>query len=121
MHFKLNFGVQMKGLKLMWNLGYRSIMLKSDLKELISMLTQGEMDNINICRMHKECCRLLAKEWNVEIQHTYKEGNKCADWLARYNLSQAYGVFVLQEPLAKLQLLLLIDAMGVTTPRVVFM
>ena len=30
---------------------------------------------------------MLSKNWLVEVQYIYREGNMCVDWLARLNIN----------------------------------
>jgi hypothetical protein len=60
-------------------------------------------------------------DWEVQICHSYRESNTCADALANLNLvcDHEPGMRVYDQCPARLSLLLLADVMGITTPRVI--
>ena len=53
------------------------------------------------------------------MQHTFREGNRCVDWLANQSLQFDLGLQELQSVLAGLENLLLGDVIGVSTPSVI--
>lgn len=54
----------------------------------------------------------------MQINHTFREGNRCADWLAAYSLTQDYLVsIVLEAPPRELQSILFEDISRVCMPR----
>ena len=109
----------LEGLNLAWEQGYRRIIVEFDLRALVELLQVGETTNSRICTLYTQCQRLLAREWNVQIKHTYREGNKYADWLASYSITQRSGLYILQDPLIGLHSYLLPDVIGIITPRVI--
>ncbi|KAJ1407950.1 Ribonuclease H-like superfamily [Sesbania bispinosa] len=52
-----------------------------------------------------------------KIQHTLREGNMCADYLAKRGASKTQTLVMLQEPIPEMSLMLLADASGVTFTR----
>ena len=107
------------GLKMVWEQGYKNIVLESDSKTLVKILPKKAITNSSIFMLHCQCQRILERDWTVEIRHTYKEGNRCADWLANYSLTQSLGSHISQDPPSELLSLLLADALGVATPRLI--
>ncbi|MBA0637984.1 hypothetical protein Godav_025381 [Gossypium davidsonii] len=66
-------------------LGIRRLILKVDSIDVVNILTSDAKDGeFNLIRKVRD---YLKKEWEVVIQHVYKEGNKVADSLA----SMAWG------------------------------
>ena len=61
---------------------------------------------------------LIWQNWSVVLQHTLREGNSCADFLARKGSTSREYVTILANPPAGISHLLLADCMGIETPRV---
>lgn len=60
---------------------------------------------------------LLGRDWRVEPYHTLREGNACADFLAKFGASQNTNLVTIDQPLEGMSFLLLADAMGVASMR----
>ncbi|KAI9124795.1 hypothetical protein K1719_004122 [Acacia pycnantha] len=61
--------------------------------------------------------RLLAQDWRVTVNHVYREGNRCADFLASFALTLEEGLHSLEHPPADLQRLLSEDMEGLGVLR----
>lgn len=61
--------------------------------------------------------QLLAQDWRVEIYHTYREGNQCADFLAKLGARTDDPIVILHDAPAGMNSLLMADALGVSFPR----
>ncbi|KAI9112523.1 hypothetical protein K1719_016446 [Acacia pycnantha] len=61
---------------------------------------------------------LLSQGWRITIVHVFREGNRCADYLATYALTKEAGLHVLEEPPGGIHDLLRQDAEEVGVPRV---
>ncbi|KAI9085325.1 hypothetical protein K1719_032702 [Acacia pycnantha] len=57
------------------------------------------------------------RDWRVTVSHVYREGNRCADFLATYALSLEVGIHSLEEPPDGLRGLLHDDAVGAGSLR----
>jgi hypothetical protein len=57
---------------------------------------------------------LLALSWQVILSHTWREGNRSADWLANFSYSlDSFDINVLETPPRELQCMLFHDISGV--------
>ncbi|CAL1371901.1 unnamed protein product [Linum trigynum] len=63
--------------------------------------------------------RLMTQDWMVRIVHTYREGNRAADWLSKHSPVYPFGTYELAEPPRDLKKILLEDMVGVNFPRMV--
>ncbi|CAL1352197.1 unnamed protein product [Linum trigynum] len=61
--------------------------------------------------------RKVARDWVVRIVHTYREGNRVADWLSKHSLVYPYGKNELDLPPQGLRQILGDDARGQSFPR----
>ncbi|KAK6926768.1 Ribonuclease H domain [Dillenia turbinata] len=64
-----------------------------------------------------ECRQLMEKVGIREVNHIYREGNKCADHLANLGLSQDPGIHFFQSPPDCFKPLLLLDELGTSSVR----
>ncbi|XP_028097553.1 uncharacterized protein LOC114297336 [Camellia sinensis] len=61
-----------------------------------------------------EDAKFLLKRYDCSLQHTPKEGNKCADLLANMGVAQDEHVGVLEESLEEVKALAIDDMAGVS-------
>lgn len=86
------------GLRLAWNMRLRQVLLEIESKSVAELLLARVE-----CHRHWSLVRpikqLLDRNWKVEVQHIYREGNKCADRFANIALGNPLGVSRLIHPL----------------------
>jgi ribonuclease HI len=98
--------------------GYTNLIVESDSKFLIDMVTGSCKLNGNTPILVRRIQDLSKLQWHVIFMHTWREGNRCADWLASYSLNQSsYDVSILEVPPRELQNLLFDDFSGACMPR----
>lgn len=102
------------GLKLVWNSGYKHVILESNSK-VLEQLTKGRepVDNANgalVANIQK----LLDRAWRAEVVHTYRVGNTYVDWLANYAASLDLGLHYFSDPPMGLYELIGRDISGVS-------
>ncbi|GAU36844.1 hypothetical protein TSUD_213680 [Trifolium subterraneum] len=106
------------GMKMARRQGYTHLIVESDSKLLIDMVTGRCKLNGNSPILVKRIQDLSNLQWHVIFQHTWREGNRCADWLASFSLNQSsYDVRILENPPRELQHLLFDDITGACMPR----
>jgi hypothetical protein len=66
-----------------------------------------------------EIRELLSRDWTVRIEHTFREANFCADFMAKFATSCDNGLMIWDEPPQGLQQLLLANIMGISFSRIV--
>jgi hypothetical protein len=71
--------------------------------------------------LHKEIeiRRLLALDWEVKVCHSYCEANVCADALANMGCEHSPGLRLYDHCPSRLRSLVLADAMGIATPKII--
>ncbi|KAJ1410406.1 ribonuclease H [Sesbania bispinosa] len=60
---------------------------------------------------------LLARNWKVELRHTLREGNACADLLAKKGTRSSSSLTLIDSAPPEAHHLLLSDAMGIAFLR----
>jgi ribonuclease HI len=105
------------GLQLCWSNGYGSIVCYSDSLQAVSLIKDGVSHFHTFANEIHNIRQLLRKDWNVVIDHTLREGNTCADILAKLGASSSSSMVVLETPPPQLSLALGADARGVAYIR----
>jgi ribonuclease HI len=108
-----------KGLKLAWDRGYRKIICHSDSKDALRLLFANQVGSHKYRALIFEIRELLSRDWTVRIEHTFREANFCADFMAKFATSCDNGLMIWDEPPQGLQQLLLANIMGISFPRIV--
>ncbi|CAL1373122.1 unnamed protein product [Linum trigynum] len=107
----------LQGLQLAWKKGIRFLILESDSQlalDLIKNRTDAAHLHATILGLIR---RLLAQGWVVQLAHTYREGNRVADWLSKHSLVYPFGTYELDEPPGDLKKIMQEDLLGVSFPR----
>lgn len=70
------------GVELAWDKGFKDVILESDSKCVLDLLTTP--NNLHsLFPLLAHITSLLDRSWNVKLQHSHREGNECANWLAK--------------------------------------
>ncbi|CAN1849718.1 Putative ribonuclease H protein At1g65750 [Linum perenne] len=105
------------GLEFAWDKGYRKICLKLDSQAAIALLTSTG----NTEHQHRtEVIRfkeLRDRDWEVKIEHTYREGNFATDYLASLGYNVGFGSHLVNTLDGGLCYFLRYDCIGVAEPR----
>ncbi|CAL1391746.1 unnamed protein product [Linum trigynum] len=105
------------GMELAWKEGHRAIKIESD-SQLAIHLIENRHDPIHpYATLLAGIRRMISRDWLVRIVHTYREGNRAADWLSKHSLVYPNGVYELTEPPDGLRQVLRDDMLGVTSQR----
>nr|POE62107.1 putative ribonuclease h protein [Quercus suber] len=75
-------------LLLAWNRGYRGVTLQIDSLLATKWLTTNIEVPIEFSNLVFDCRLLLNKEWEIRVEHVWREANNCADVLAKWGVSQ---------------------------------
>lgn len=128
--FAANFGVctsykseilaAMLGLDMARSMNIRKLVLQMDNEACVQVIRGKEYQGGECHHLINHCRNLLAcSDWEVSIIHTYREGNKVADYLANLGADQEERIRYFNSPPNEISNLLFADIMGVTTPRFV--
>ena len=78
-----------QGLAMAWNAGVKLLQLELDSRVVLTWLTNKNMNYpTNMLPLIYDCRNLLDQEWEVHVQHVYREANGCADALAKRGTRQ---------------------------------
>lgn len=102
------------GVDLCWRLGFKEVMRYSDSLHTINLIKEG---NPNLHRFGNEVAeikQMLQQDWIVQIHHTLREENQCADFLAKMGARSSEAMAVIDKPPSGMDTLLLADALGIS-------
>jgi hypothetical protein len=106
------------GMDLAQRQGVTHLQVDSDLKVLVDMVMGNCNINRNVPTLIKHICDLKNMIWQVEINHTWREGNKSADWLANFSLAlNFFDLYVIKTPTRELISLIFDDISGTCMPQ----
>ncbi|KAJ1436761.1 Ribonuclease H domain [Sesbania bispinosa] len=105
------------GLLLAWEEGYRNIICWIDSMLALSLITAPVPKFHKYSSILEGIARLVHQKWNVTFKHILREGNSCADWLAKLGVQNGSTFVMVQEPAQDLSLLLDTDDRGVSFVR----
>ena len=77
----------LSGVDMVWREGISHLIVKSDSKVFIDMVTNNCKINGTIPSLVQRIQEILRREWHTQVIHTWREGNICSDWLANFSLS----------------------------------
>ena len=78
-----------QGLAMAWNAGVKLLQLELDSRVVLTWLINKNMNYpTNMLPLICDCRNLLDEEWEVHVQHVYREANGCADDLAKRGTCQ---------------------------------
>ncbi|PNX57966.1 ribonuclease H [Trifolium pratense] len=105
------------GLELCWNNGYTNLVCFSDSLQAVSLIKNGVSPYHTYANEIHKIRQLIGRDWNVSIDHTLREGNACADFLAKLGASSKSSLVILEAPPSDMSRLLLADAGGMMFVR----
>jgi ribonuclease HI len=106
------------GMDLARRQGITHLQVESDSKVLVDMVTGNCNVNGNIPTLIKRIRYLKNMNWHVQFNHTWREGNRSADWLANFSLTlNSLDLHVLGSPPRELQRLMFDDVSGACMPQ----
>ncbi|GAU25543.1 hypothetical protein TSUD_259770 [Trifolium subterraneum] len=109
----------LEGLRFVRNMGFRKVELCIDSQFVVQVIKNGCVQSSMGVSLLKQIWRLLDLDWNVEVSHTYREANNCADALAMLGCSLGYEITTFEACPSHIRELYDADCMGITTPRLI--
>ncbi|WJX61000.1 hypothetical protein P8452_46145 [Trifolium repens] len=98
--------------------GITHLQVESDSKVLVDMVTGNCKVNGRIPTLIRRIRDLKTLDWQVQINHTWREGNRSADWLANFSLTlDSFDLYIFETPPRELRSLIFDDLSGACMPR----
>nr|KYP45069.1 hypothetical protein KK1_033431 [Cajanus cajan] len=105
------------GLQLCWNRRYLSVLLVSDSKMALELVKQPIQYTHRYAGVLCHIKELMAKPWTLSLIHSWREGNMCANMLAKIGPNSGISLLELEDPSTTLEAQLFVDAMGLLVLR----
>ncbi|XP_057429487.1 uncharacterized protein LOC130722687 [Lotus japonicus] len=105
------------GLSLAWDKGFRIVECFSDTQDALSLVFPGPSPRHSIAPLMWDINDLLECPWMVDLKHTLRDENACADFLTKLGAHQEGPLISVMAPPKGLGTLLLADSMGVSFVR----
>ncbi|MCH98228.1 ribonuclease H protein [Trifolium medium] len=114
-----NHGEWIGGLKYVWRMGFRQVELNVDSVAVVQVIREGRTHNAMGYSLVKKIQRIMSLASEVKISHSYRETNKCADALTNIGCSSVGNTVFYEDCPDQIRHLIVDDAMGITTPRLI--
>ncbi|PNX93234.1 ribonuclease H [Trifolium pratense] len=105
--------VVLHGLQICWESGFRRISCFSDSLQTVNLIWEGVSAHHRFANEVFSIRQLIARDWEVVIDHTFRKGNACADMLAKIGALSTSPLVTISTPPSELSLPLLANAQGV--------
>jgi ribonuclease HI len=99
-----------KGLLLAWEMNIKELWCYSDSKTAISLITEPVDEWHHYAAIIHNIKDIITRDWQVIVSHTLREGNVCADYLAKHGAHNNEAFTTITNPPAGLSLPLLMDS-----------
>lgn len=105
------------GLKISWEKGVREVTCYTDSMNAMTLIKEQQIAYHSYATIIQDIKDLLILPWKVDLQHVLREGNQCADLLAKMGASDDVKLRLFDVPPPNLCVTLAGDAAGVAFPR----
>jgi len=115
---KAELAALLQGLKLAKSHGITKLIVHTDSQVVCNKLKKQHPKNKGYCFLVKQSQELLnLSDWDVKVEHCYRESNQAADLLANMGLAQSTASVILTGPPSSLRRILALDNSCVAWPR----
>jgi ribonuclease HI len=109
----------LEGLRCVRRMGFSKVEINIDSVSVVQLLQQRNLHSMSGGTVTRQIWKLLDLNWDIEITHSYREANKCADALANVGCSLGRDIVFYDVCPPFLSHFLVEDNLGITTPRLV--
>ncbi|CAN1786317.1 Putative ribonuclease H protein At1g65750 [Linum perenne] len=106
-----------EGMRLAWDKGVQKLCIQSDSKAAVSILSNVDNLDHRHASLVEKFQALKNRDWEVSINHIFREANNAADYLAKLGHDLALGTHVFLYPDSNLLYWLSFDLVGSCLPR----
>ncbi|CAL5413457.1 unnamed protein product [Camellia sinensis] len=105
-----------KGLTIILQKGFHKVIIETDATEVVKLLEEGPGKH-HLLRGLVADARIIFTGCQCTVQHIYREGNLCADAMAKLGAEQPEDILVVNDPPAEIRELLVSDMVGIARER----
>ncbi|CAL0299240.1 unnamed protein product [Lupinus luteus] len=110
-NLKVELSTVHQGLKLCWNRGIKKLICWSDSLDIVSLINNTATTTHIYSSLILVIRDLITLDWDIKLLHTLREGNACADFLAKLGVANTIHLVIYDSPHHELESMLLVDAM----------
>ncbi|KAJ1379494.1 Ribonuclease H domain [Sesbania bispinosa] len=114
---KVELQAILEGLRICWELNLQDVRCMTDSSLAMHYVVRGVPQFHRYAVLVKEIQNILAREWNVNIGHILREGNQCANYLAKMGVESSSSLCRIPEPPNGIIPLLQANAVGTVFPH----
>lgn len=107
----------LSALELAWDRGFRRLIIECDSAVAVQLISKECLPCHLQWRMVQKIKEWCSREWEIQIQHVFREGNMLADWLAKFAQCHPLGLQWLSQPPKECLLILQDDLAGRSISR----
>ncbi|CAN1138929.1 Putative ribonuclease H protein At1g65750 [Linum perenne] len=107
------------GLQLAWNLGVKKVILELDSRAAVQSINGEEEFDSRHGPILFHIRQMMQKNWNVKVQHSYRETNRVADLLANWGHDLRLGVHQFSQCPPHIAREIVNDCIRVAFPRLI--
>jgi len=97
-----------------WNNGFRHAECESDCQSALTLIKEGVPATHPYAPVIDLIKRFIDYPWLLTFHHSFREGNSCADWLAKYRARLEGDSIAWRRCPTPLSITLIVDSMGTT-------
>ncbi|CAN1851753.1 Putative ribonuclease H protein At1g65750 [Linum perenne] len=105
------------GLHYAWSLGIKKVILQMDSLAAVNAIMGTPADDMRHSHTLGEISRLRQRDWQVSVQHVFREANRVADLLAHLGHGKPLGTTFFNSAPSVIRYALFSDCTGTSIPR----
>jgi ribonuclease HI len=109
----------LEGLRYVKSMGFTKIELNIDSEAVVRVVQTGRSQSTAGGVLVEQISKMMSLDWEVEVRHTYREANKCADALANYGCMSRVDIQFFTCCPDFIKELFVADSLGISTPRLI--
>ncbi|KAI9112740.1 hypothetical protein K1719_016243 [Acacia pycnantha] len=84
--------------ELAWESGFREVMVQVDCLVALNLVCNEKVGSSANGSLLRRIRQFLTRDWRLSWHHVYREGNRCADFIASFAVTLALGHYMLPVP-----------------------
>ncbi|KAF7819384.1 Non-LTR retroelement reverse transcriptase [Senna tora] len=88
----------LSGLQVAWNRGFKKVIIETDCLNAKRLIYQNFEEGYCSAQLVDEIHKSIAQDWDVVVQHVFKEANFVADKIAQLGHYEDFGIRIIEQP-----------------------
>ena len=95
-------------------------MVQTDSTAIATLISKDHNTAPHPNKLVRDILSWMHKDWVIEVSHSFRERNRCVDWLANASFNLQFDTHIWSSPSEGLQQILRDDGVGAALPHLVF-